>query len=158
MEVLTDHSNLRKLMSMHKLMRRQIRWPLNLSAFDFRLVYRKGTFNPSDGLSHRSNYQRDAELEELMTGNTPVLQRMLFPTVATITSQPISPTEEKARQFLGISTSNSRSSNRRRQARGAGSNESIYEDVSQSVIEALPEFLRVDPLAKKVTQRLVTRE
>ncbi len=50
-EVLTDHSNLPAFMSMHKLIRRQVRLALNLSAFDFRLVYRKGTLNPTDGLS-----------------------------------------------------------------------------------------------------------
>ncbi len=35
MEVLTDHSDLRAFMSMHKLTQRQVRWALNLSAFDF---------------------------------------------------------------------------------------------------------------------------
>ncbi len=52
-EVLTDHSNLRAFMSTYKLTRRQMRWALNLSAFDFRLVYRKGTFNLLDGSSCR---------------------------------------------------------------------------------------------------------
>ncbi len=50
-EVLTDHSNLRAFMSTHKLTRRQVRLALDLSAFDFRLVYRKGTFNLADGPS-----------------------------------------------------------------------------------------------------------
>ncbi len=83
---------------------------------------------------------------------------MLFPTVAAVTSQPMSPTEEKARQILVVGTSYSRSSNQRREARGAVSNESVYVDVSKYFIDALPEFLRADPLAKKVTQRLATRE
>ena len=83
---------------------------------------------------------------------------MLFPTVAAVTSQPMSPTEERARQILVVGTSDSRSSNQRRQARGAVSKESLYEDVSKSLIDALPEFLRADPLAKKVTHRLATRE
>ena len=157
-EVLTDHSNLRAFMSTHKLTRRQVRWALDLSAFDFRLVYRKGTLNPADGPSRRPDYQRDAELEDSMTDNTSALQRMLFPTVAAVTSQPMSPTEERARQILVVGTSDSRSLNQRSQACGAVSKERLYEDVSKSLIDALPEFLRADPLAKKVTQRMATRE
>ena len=42
-EVLTDHRNLCEFMSTNKLTRRQVRLALDLSAFDFRLVYRKGT-------------------------------------------------------------------------------------------------------------------
>ncbi len=157
-EVLTDHSNLHPFMSTHKLTRRQVRWAFDLSVFDFQLVYRKRTFNPADGLLCRPGYQRDAELEDSMTDNTSALQRMLFPTVAAVTSQPMSLTEEEARQILVVVTFDSRSSNQKRQARGAVSNESIYEDVSKSLINALPEFLRTDPFAKKVTHRLATRE
>ncbi len=156
LEVLTDHSNLRAFMSTHKLTGKQVRWALNLSAFDFRLVYRKGTLHPADGPSRRPDYQRDAELEDSMTDNTLAFQRMLFPTVASVSSQPMSPTEEEARQILVVVTSDSRSSNKRRHARGAVSNERIYEEVSKSMIDALPEFLRADPLAKKVTHRLAT--
>ncbi len=87
---------------------------LDLSAFDFWLVYRKGTLNPPDGLSRRPDYRIDAELKDSMTDNTSALQKMLFPTVATVTSQPISPTEERARQILVVGTSDSRSSNQRR--------------------------------------------
>ena len=93
-----------------------------------------------------------------MTDNILALQRMLFPTFASVTSQPMSPTEDRSRQILVIGTSDSRSSNQRRQARGAVLKESLYEGVSKSLIDALPEFLRADPLAKKVTQRMATRE
>ncbi len=93
-----------------------------------------------------------------MTDNTSALQKMLFPTVPAVTSQSISHTEKKARHILGFGTSDSRSSNQRRQVRGAVSNESIYEDVSKLLIDALPELLRVGPLAKKVTHRLATTE
>ncbi len=158
MEVLTDHSNLSAFMSTHELRRRQVRWALDLFAFDFRLIYCKETLNPADGPSRRPDYQRDAELEDSMTDNTSALQRMLFPTVAAVTSQPLSPTEERARQILVVATSDSRSSNQRRQARGAVSKESLYDDVSKLLIDALHEFLRADPLAKKVTQRMATRE
>ncbi len=155
---LWKYFNLRAFISTDKLTRRQVRWALDLSPFDFWLVYRKGTLNPSDGPSRRPDYQRDAESEDSMTDNTSSLQRMLFPTVAAVTSQPMLPTEERARQILVIGTSNSRCSNQRRQASGVVSNDSIYEDVSKSLIDALPEFLRADPLAKKVTHRLATKE
>ncbi len=130
----------------------------DLSAFDFWLVYCKGTLNPADCLSRRPDYQRNAELKDSMTDDTSALQKMLFSAVAAITSQPMSLTEEKAKQILVVGTSDSQSSNQRRQTHGAVSNESIYKDVSQSLIDALPELLRADPLAKKVTQRLATRE
>ncbi len=158
LEVLTDYSNLRAFMSTYKLTRRQARLALDLSPFDFQLVYCKRTLNPADGHSRRLDYQRDAELEDSMTENTSALQRMLFLTVASVTSQPMPPTEEKTRQILVTGTSDSRSSNQRRQARGAVSNQSIYEDVSKSLIDVLPEFLQAYPLAKKVTQCLATRE
>ena len=92
-----------------------------------------------------------------MTNNTSALQNMLFPIVAAVTSQPMSPTEESTRQILVIGTFDSRSSNQRRQTHGVVSNESIYEEISKSLIDVLPEFLRADPLRKKVTQRLATR-
>ncbi len=83
---------------------------------------------------------------------------MLFPTVTGVPPQPMSPTEEKDSEILVVGISSSRSSNQRRQARGAASNKIICEDVSKVLIDALPEFLRADPLAKKVTQRLATKE
>ncbi len=158
LEVLIDHSNLHAFMSTHKLPRRQVQWALDLSAFDFWLVYRKRTLNPTDGPLCRPDYQRNAKLEDSMTDNSSPLQRMLFLTVVAVTSQPMSPTEKEARQILVVGTSNSQSSNQRRQARGAVSKECLYEDVSKFLIDALPEFLRADTLAKKVTQRLATRE
>ncbi len=83
---------------------------------------------------------------------------MLFATVAAVTFQLMSPTEEMARPILFVGTSDSRSSNQKRQARGAVSNKSIYEDVSKSLIDALSEFLQADSHAKKITQRLATKE
>ncbi len=72
-------------MSMHKLTRGQVRWTLNILAFDFRLVYYKRTLNPMDGPSRRPEYQKDAELEDSITENTSALHRMLFSTVAAVT-------------------------------------------------------------------------
>ena len=70
----------------------------------------------------------------------------------------MSHTEERAGQILVVGTSDSWSLNQGRQAPGALLNKNIYEDVSKSLIDALPEFLQADPLAKKVTQWLATRE
>ena len=86
-----------------------------------------------------------------MADNTSALEKKLFSTVVTVTSQPVSFTGEKAREILVVRNSDSRSSNQKRQARGAVSNKSIYEDISKSLIDALPEFLQVHPLAKRVT-------
>ena len=80
---------------------------------------------------------------------------MVFSTVATVTSQPMSPTKEKARQILVVGTSDSQSSNQRRQARADVSNGSIKKGRSKSLIDALPEFLRAYPLEKR---RLATRK
>ena len=131
---------------------------LDLSAYHFRLVYRKETLNSADGSSHRPDYQRNTELEDSMTDNTSTFQGLLFLTIATVTPQPMSPTKEWDRQILVVGHFDSRCSNQRRQARGAVSNKSIYKDVSKFLIDALPEFLRADPLAKNVTQRLGTKE
>ena len=94
LEVFTNHSNLHAFMSTYKLTRRQVQWTLDLFAFNFRLVYRMGTFNSLDDLSRRPDYQRDGELEDLMTDNISAFQRMLFSTVTTVISQPMSSTEE----------------------------------------------------------------
>ncbi len=131
---------------------RQMQWALDLSSFDFWLIYRKGTLNPTDRLSCRPDYQWDAELEVSMTDNTSARQNMQFSTPATVISQLMSPTEERARQILVIYTCYLRSSNQWKQARGDVSNKSIYENVFKSLIDVLPEFLRADPLAKRVTQ------
>ncbi len=98
-------------MSTYKLTQRHVQWALDLSAFDFRLVYRKRTFNPADGPSCRPDYQRNAGLEDSMINNTSAFQRMLFSTVAAVTSQPMLLTEGRGRQILVVCTSDSQSSN-----------------------------------------------
>ncbi len=92
-----------------------------------------------------------------MTDNSSAVEKMLFLTVASVTSQSMSPTEERVRQILVAGTSDSWSLNQKRQDREAISNERIYEDVSKFLIDALPNILRADPLAMKITQRLGTR-
>ena len=58
-EVLTDHHNLQFFMTTKVLSRRQARWAEALGAFDFRIVYRKGSENPADGPSRRPDYHSD---------------------------------------------------------------------------------------------------
>ena len=78
MEVLTDHSNLNAFMNTNKPTRRPVRMVLDLPAFDFRLVYCKGTLNSLDGPSRRPDYQRDAGLEDLMTDNNSAFRGCYF--------------------------------------------------------------------------------
>ncbi len=84
-------------MSKRKITQRQVRWALDLFAFDFWLVYRKRTLNTSDSPSRRLDYQRDAELKDSVTDNTSAFQKMLFLTVATVTSQLQLSTEGRVR-------------------------------------------------------------
>ncbi len=99
LEVLTNHCNLRVFMSMDKLTRRQVRLALNLSAFDFWLVYCKSILNPTDGPSRRLDQQRDDELEDSMTDNTLAFQRMLFPIVTSLSPKPMSSRKRKLDNF-----------------------------------------------------------
>ena len=93
-----------------------------------------------------------------MTDNTSALQKMIFLTVAAVTSEPMSPTEENARKIFVVGTSDSRFSSQKRQVFGTVSNKSIHKGVCKSLIDILAELLQADPLGKKVTQRLATRE
>lgn len=53
--VYTDHKNLEYFMSAHVLNRRQVRWNMSLSRFDFIITYRSGKQQGlSDALSRRS--------------------------------------------------------------------------------------------------------
>ena len=65
--ILTDHKNLEYFMTTKQLTRRQARWSLFLSEFDFKLSYRPGSRNGKpDLLSRRSDYQVDAEPHNLV--------------------------------------------------------------------------------------------
>jgi len=58
-EVWADHKNLEYFMSSQKLNRRQARWALFLSHFDFKLVYVPGTkMGKANGLSRRPDWQK----------------------------------------------------------------------------------------------------
>jgi transposase InsO family protein len=73
-EVLTDHNNLRHFMTTSTINRRQARWALELSAYDFEINYQAGKLNPADGPSRRPDYGlATARGSEML----PTLQRKL---------------------------------------------------------------------------------
>lgn len=56
--IYTDHKNLLYFTTQQQLTRRQARWSLYLSEFNFHLIYRKGTLQGKpDALSRRSDYE-----------------------------------------------------------------------------------------------------
>jgi len=73
-EVLTDHSNLRYFMTTTELSRRQARWALQLSAYDFQITHRPGKSNPADAPSRRPDYRPASDQDEYML---PTLRRKL---------------------------------------------------------------------------------
>ena len=73
-EIWTDHKNLEYFMKAQKLNRRQARWALYLSQFDFTLKHVPGTkMGKADGLSRRSDWKvgvdRDNEDQVLIKDN-----------------------------------------------------------------------------------------
>ena len=73
-EVLTDHNNLKAFMGLKELNRRQARWAMKLSMFDFTIAHRTGKSNPADAPSRRPDYEREkAALDKLL----PTLQQKL---------------------------------------------------------------------------------
>lgn len=65
--VLTDHRSLEYFMSTKQLTRRQARWYLFLSEFNFVLQYRKGSDNiPADSLSRRHDYVPTEESQNIL--------------------------------------------------------------------------------------------
>ncbi|KAH9244156.1 hypothetical protein BASA81_018461 [Batrachochytrium salamandrivorans] len=61
--VLCDHKNLEYFMTTKKLTRRQARWSLELSEYDFSLTHRPGKLNGrADSLSRREDYKSNTSL------------------------------------------------------------------------------------------------
>ena len=61
-EIWMDHKNLEYFMSSQNLNRRQARWALYLSRFDFVLKHIPGSrMGKADGLSRRSNWEKGVE-------------------------------------------------------------------------------------------------
>jgi len=62
--VYTDHENLRFFTTSKELVRRQIRWSEELSSFNCKIVYRKGSENErADALSRRTDYMKGIKKE-----------------------------------------------------------------------------------------------
>lgn len=83
---------------------------------------------------------------------------MVFFTITTVIFQPISTIEEKARQILFVDVFDSHFLNKKKQARGAVLNKTIYKNVFKFLTNILPEFLQSNHLANKVTQQLATNK
>jgi len=61
-EIWTDHKNLEYFMTSQNLNRRQARWALYLSRFNFILKHVPGTkMGKADGLSRRSDWEKEGE-------------------------------------------------------------------------------------------------
>ena len=73
-EVLSDHNNLKGLMTKKKLNSRQARWAQVLAAYDFEIFHRPGAKNPADGPSRRPDYEGASPLN---TKLLPTLQNKL---------------------------------------------------------------------------------
>jgi transposase InsO family protein len=56
-EVWTDHNNLAYFRSKQKLSRRQARWSLFLSQYNFTIIHKPGSFNKADALSRRPDHK-----------------------------------------------------------------------------------------------------
>ena len=78
-EVWVDHANLKYFIITTVLSRRQVRWAQYLSAFNFRIVYRKGSENPADAPSRRPDYMRDEDGDEIMQEAGRTLRLQLRP-------------------------------------------------------------------------------
>lgn len=59
LEIRSDHANLRYFMTKQHLNRRQARWALELSIYNFELVHWPGIKNKADALSRRADYVPD---------------------------------------------------------------------------------------------------
>lgn len=62
------------------------------------------------------------------------------------------------RQILIIGTSDSQSLSQKRHKQGTVLNKNSSKNISKSFIKDLPEFVPTDFFAKKITQRLTTRQ
>ena len=56
-EIWTDHNNLAYFRTKQKLSRRQARWSLFLSQFNFTIIHKPGNMNKADALSRRPDHK-----------------------------------------------------------------------------------------------------
>ena len=57
-EVLTDYNNLCEFMNVKSLNRRQIRWAVKLTVYDFVILHHSGKSNSANALSKWPDYQK----------------------------------------------------------------------------------------------------
>ena len=62
-EILSDHNNLKKLMTKKELNSRQARWAQILAAYDFEIFHRSSNKNSADGPSRRFDYEKISSLK-----------------------------------------------------------------------------------------------
>ena len=97
--VCSDHKNLEYFMSSRVLNRRQARWSMFLSEFNFRLDYLPGIKNPADAPSHRPDYVPREGDEVLNLQRKSLLNQLhterLFPSTPSCSDSP-NPTPSSA--------------------------------------------------------------
>ena len=82
--VFTDHRNLLHFSTMKKLNRRQVRWSIFLSDFNFQIIFCPGTQGGKpDALSRRSDYQLHPDQDQVKNQQQILLQKEKFILYAT---------------------------------------------------------------------------
>ena len=62
-EILTDHNNLKRLMTKKELNSKQVRWAQVLAVYNFEIFHRSSNKNPANGSSRRFDYKRISSLK-----------------------------------------------------------------------------------------------
>jgi hypothetical protein len=105
--VISDHKNLEYFMTSRILNRRQARWAMFLSEYNFKLDYAPGKKNPADALSRRPDLAPQRGDEVVQFQNKALLTNFhldrLFP--RNISSSPISSTQISALSTFNIDNS-----------------------------------------------------
>ena len=85
--VITDHSSLKWLCNLHNPTGRLARWALELQAYDFEIIYRKGSLNyVPDALSRMYEDETDVDLALVTTTEetTDAWYKRMFACIAVI--------------------------------------------------------------------------
>ena len=91
-EIWTDHGNLVYFTKKQKLSRRQARWALYLSCFNFTIIHKPGSQNKADALSRRSDHTEGMELDNeqrILLDTKFFAVRATRPTAVTIQGDPM---------------------------------------------------------------------
>ena len=62
-KILSDHNNLKKLITKKKLNSKQVRWAQILATYDFKIFHRSNNKNPANNPSRRSDYKKISSLK-----------------------------------------------------------------------------------------------